>query len=334
MARALSRRYRVAVKGPGLLGAVKHLLRPRFEEKVAVESLDLDIEAGESVAFLGPNGAGKSTTVKMLTGVLSPSAGELRVCGLVPHLDRVRNARNISVIFGQRSQLWWDLPVGDSLRLIGDLYEVPPPRFQENLSACMEALRLEPLLSQPARTLSLGQRMRCDVAAALLHDPAVLFLDEPTLGLDLTVKERVLELIRHVNRTRGTTVLLTSHDLSDVEGLCERVLVIDQGRLVFDGRLDTLDARFRRERVVRVALKEPVPEAAARCRAALTQPGTRVEQPDPRHLVLSFAPEETNAAALLSTVLPLLPVHDVRVEEPDLQAVLRRLYAGAPRGAA
>jgi ABC-2 type transport system ATP-binding protein len=331
---SLSKRFRVAVKGPGLLGALGHLLRPRFQEKVAVEELDLAIEAGERVAFLGPNGAGKSTTIKMLTGIVTPTSGELRVCGLVPHQDRMRNARNISVIFGQRTQLWWDLPVRESLRLIADIYEVPPQRLRQNLDDCVDLLELGPLLALPTRTLSLGQRMRCDVAAALLHDPAILFLDEPTLGLDFTVKERVHQLIRHVNETRGTTVVLTSHDMADIEGLCERILIINQGRLAFDGSRETLNVRFRQERIVRVALKESMPEAGARCAAALSMAGVWIEQPDPRHVLLSFDPTLQSAAAIIGAVLPLLPAQDLRVEEPPLQAVIRKIYASPVRGPA
>ncbi|HEX8700710.1 MAG TPA: AAA family ATPase, partial [Myxococcaceae bacterium] len=236
-------------------------------------------------------------------------------------------ARNISVIFGQRTQLWWDLPVRESLRLIADIYDVPRERLRENMELCAEMLELGPLLHLSARTLSLGQRMRCDVAAALLHSPAILFLDEPTLGLDFNVKERVHQLIRHVHRTRGTTVVLTSHDMADIEGLCGRVIVINQGRLAYDGTLDTLQARFQLARVVRVTLREAMPQAGARCQAELTLPVLKVEQPDPRHVLVSFNPASMSAVTLINALLPLLPAQDLRVEEPPLQTVIQQLYA-------
>ena len=236
-ARHLTKRFRSPTKSPGLAGAIKHLVRPRFEERLAVDGIDLSIEEGDSVAYVGPTGAGKSTTLKLLTGILVPSAGEVRVRGLVPHRQRVANARNIGVVFGQRTQLWWDLPVEESLRLLGDIYEVPRETFARTWRECMELLDLGPLLKRPARQLSLGQRMRCDLAASLLHAPSILYLDEPTIGLDVAVKERIRQFIRRLHRERGTTVLLTSHDLGDIEDLCQRLVMIDNGKILFDGPL-------------------------------------------------------------------------------------------------
>ncbi len=328
IASKLTKRFRVPVKAPGLVGAIKHLARPRFEEKVAVDAIDLRIEQGESVGYVGPNGAGKSTTVKMLTGILVPSDGEIRVNGLVPHRSRVENARGIGVVFGQRSQLWWYLPVGESLRLLGDIYEVPADRFERNLRDFSDLFDLGPLLGRPARQLSLGQRMRCDLAASLIHSPSILYLDEPTIGLDVAVKERVRELIRRQHR-QGVTILLTSHDLGDIEDLCERLVMIDRGRIVFDGPLGTIRQRFGGERVLHLVLSESKPDAAEIARAALVELGqVRVEQREPFRLSIQLDAAQMTASAVAGRLLQLLPVHDLSVEEPTIESIIRRLYEG------
>ncbi len=333
-ARQLTKRFRTPVRAPGLAGAVAHLMRPRYRETVAVDAIDLGIAAGESVAYVGPNGAGKSTTLKMLTGVLVPTSGEVRVRGIVPHRRRQENARNIGVVFGQRTQLWWDLPVRESLRLLGDIYEVPGDLFARNLREFVELLDLGPLLATPARQLSLGQRMRCDLAASLLHAPAILFLDEPTIGLDVAVKARIRQFVRRANRERGVTIVLTSHDLGDIEDLCDRIVMIDRGRIVFDGPFAALRDRFGRERTLRLVLSEATPAAALgaareRARAALRDlPTLGVEQPEPHRLTVRFDATLVGAGALVARLLPVLPVHDLRIEEPSAEAIIRRLYEG------
>lgn len=216
------------------------LLRRERHQVRAVDSLTFSVPRGEMVGYIGPNGAGKSTTIKMLTGILTPSAGRLRVAGIEPSRERTRLARRIGVVFGQRTTLWWDLPLIDSYRLMHRMYRIPDARYRENLDRCVELLELGGLLDTPVRQLSLGQRMRGDIAAALLHDPEVLYLDEPTIGLDVVSKVKVRGFLRELNEERGTTVLLTTHDLTDIEQLCKRVMVIDHGRLMYDGQLDGL----------------------------------------------------------------------------------------------
>jgi ABC-2 type transport system ATP-binding protein len=324
--RGLTKIYRVPLKEPGFRGALGHLVRPRYQEKIAVDGLDLVIEEGEAVACLGPNGAGKSTSIKLLTGILRPTSGEVLVRGVVPYKHRQQNAKNISVVFGQRSQLWWDIPVFESLRLLGDIYEVPAARFKNNLERFTELLYLGPLLSRPARSLSLGERMRCDLAAALLHDPALLFLDEPTIGLDVAVKIQMRSFIRQINRESGVTVILTSHDLDDIEGVCDRLVIIDHGKLLFDGSRSELYARFEIDRVVHLLLKEPVTDALERCRSAVADSSVRIEQPDPYSVLLLFDAQHTSAGVVMAAVLPLLPVEDVKVEEPSIESVIRDLY--------
>jgi len=257
----LSKRFRIPKKAPGMAGAIKHLFQPSYEDKLALNEISFDIEAGESVAYVGPNGAGKSTTIKVLTGIIVPTAGEVRVQGLIPHQQRVQNNKRIGVVFGQRSQLWWDLPVIESLRLLGDIYEVPSEAFERTLTECSDLLELVPLLPKAARHLSLGQRMRCDLAAALLHSPNILYLDEPTIGLDVAVKARIREFVRHINRTRGVTVLLTSHDLADIEFICSRLILIDQGKIIYDGALQAFKHQFESQRVIQMTLSEPTANA-------------------------------------------------------------------------
>jgi len=327
-ARQLTKRFRVPVKSPGLMGAIKHLIQPRSTETVVVDAIDLTIEAGECVAYVGPNGAGKSTTVKMLTGVLVPSAGEVHVRGLVPHQHRRDNNRNIGVVFGQRTQLWWDLPVQESLRLLGDIYEVPAERFARNLNTYIELLDLGPLLRVPTRLLSLGQRMRCDLAATLIHSPAILYLDEPTIGLDVAVKARLRQFLKQMNREAGVTMLLTSHDLGDIEDLCERMVMIDQGRIVFDGPLRQLKARFSRSRSIHFVLRQVPTLTEAWVQREIQTVGPCDVRLNGYQLSVQFNPVDVSAGTLIGWLLPLVAVEDVRIEEPSVETIIRQLYEG------
>ena len=238
--RNLVKTYRVAERDPGIGGALRGLLRRRHREVHALRGVSFSLEPGELLGFIGPNGAGKSTTIKILSGILRPSGGEVRVNGLSPFDDRRRHVAGIGVVFGQRSQLWWDLPVLDGFELLRDIYRVPAPAYRRSRDELVALLRLEPLLHQPVRQLSLGQRMRAEIAAALLHEPSLLFLDEPTIGLDAPSKLAVREVVRRLNRERGVSVLLTTHDMHDIEALAERVIVIGHGRVLADDRFETL----------------------------------------------------------------------------------------------
>ncbi|PYC84368.1 methionine ABC transporter ATP-binding protein [Streptomyces tateyamensis] len=297
-------------------------LRRRRHEVRAVDGLSFTVRAGECVGYIGPNGAGKSTTIKMLTGILVPSAGRLRVAGVDPARERVALARRIGVVFGQRTTLWWDLPLRDSYELARRLYRIEPARYAANLERCVELLQLGDLLDTPVRQLSLGQRMRGDLGAALLHDPQVLYLDEPTIGLDVLSKARVREFLREVNAA-GTTVLLTTHDLTDIEQLCGRVMVIDHGRLVFDGDLAGLHAAGRSERTLVVDLARPGPPIEA--------PGARVVKVAGARQWLAF-PAEQSAAPIVAAVADRYPLQDLSVREPVIEDVIARMYAGAVGG--
>ena len=287
----------------------------------AVDGVTFSIQPGECVGYIGANGAGKSTTIKMLTGILVPTSGRVRVCGLDPVAQRTTLARRIGAVFGQRSQLWWDLPLRESFRLLAAIHRLPPPAWQPRLAECIGLLELEPFLDTPVRQLSLGQRMRGEVTAALLHSPDLLVLDEPTIGLDLLSKERLRGFLVRERAERGTTVLLTTHDLPDIERLCDRILVVDHGRVAFDGTLPGLVARVGAERVLVVDLAEPGPP--------LTDvPGTtlREVEADGLRQHLAFRSEETSAAAVVAAVTARVELRDLAITEPDIEDVVRRLY--------
>ncbi|MCX4645195.1 MULTISPECIES: ATP-binding cassette domain-containing protein [unclassified Streptomyces] len=294
------------------------LLRRERHQVRAVDSLTFGVPRGEMVGYIGPNGAGKSTTIKMLTGILTPSAGRLRVAGIEPSRERTRLARRIGVVFGQRTTLWWDLPLIDSYRLMHRMYRIPDARYRENLDRCVELLELGRLLDTPVRQLSLGQRMRGDIAAALLHDPEVLYLDEPTIGLDVVSKVKVRGFLRELNEERGTTVLLTTHDLTDIEQLCKRVMVIDHGRLMYDGQLDGLHQVGESERTLVVDLERELPP--------LDVQFARVVKVDGPRQWLAF-PAAQSAAPLVAQIAAEYPLADLSVREPDIESVIARMYA-------
>jgi ABC-2 type transport system ATP-binding protein len=288
----------------------------------AVDGVSFDVAAGEAVGYVGPNGAGKSTTIKMLTGVLVPTSGSARVCGVDPARQRRELARRIGVVFGQRSQLWWDLPLAESFQLLRSIYRVPAAEHAARLAQCVELLRMQDFLATPVRQLSLGQRMRGEVTAALLHAPELLVLDEPTIGLDLESKERLREFLAEENVLRGTTLLLTTHDLDDIERLCPRLVVIDRGVVLADGPLRTLRERVSPDRTLVVDLVRPVPP--------LTDlPGvvSATVEADGMRQQLVFRRELTTAAALIAAVAARAEVHDLSVREPEIDDVVRLLYA-------
>ncbi|MGW7430066.1 ABC transporter ATP-binding protein [Streptomyces sp. NPDC054861] len=299
------------------------LVRREKREVRAVDGISFGVARGEMVGYIGPNGAGKSTTIKMLTGILTPSGGRLRVAGIDPSRERTRLAQRIGVVFGQRTTLWWDLPLKDSYRLMHRMYRIPDDRFAANLARCVELLELGDLLDVPVRQLSLGQRMRGDIAAALLHDPDVLYLDEPTIGLDVVSKARVRAFLRELNASRGTTVLLTTHDLTDIEQLCKRVMVIDHGRLMYDGALAGLHAVGESERQLVVDLERELPP--------IEVPGARFVRAEGPRQVLAF-PSSASAAPVVAAVAAAYPLVDLSVREPDIEAVIAKMYGQGELG--
>jgi ABC-2 type transport system ATP-binding protein len=298
----------------------KGWLRRERRTVAAVDGVDLMVERGELVGYIGPNGAGKSTTLKMLTGVLFPTAGQVRVCGFTPVPQRTRLARRIGVVFGQRSQLWWDLPLRDSFDLLRHIYRVPAGEHAARLARCRALLELDPFLDTPVRQLSLGQRMRGELTAALLHGPSVLFLDEPTIGLDVISKQALRGFLAELGESGDTTLVLTTHDLADIERLCRRLVVIDHGHVVHDGTLDELHARYASRRLV--AVDFDVPPGADHL-----PPGVSVESRslDGHHIVYALDGAAT-AGALIARLAAHASVRDLTVREPAIEDVVARLY--------
>jgi ABC-2 type transport system ATP-binding protein len=315
----LEKTFRVAEHRAGLRGALTSLVHREHRQVRAVRDVSFSIERGEMVGCLGPNGAGKSTTIKMLTGILVPSGGHVEVLGMDPSRRRKQVAQRIGVVFGQRTQLWWDLPLIDSLELLRYVYRVSPERYARNIKRLRDLLDLDPFLRTPVRQLSLGQRMRGDLAAALLHDPEILYLDEPTIGLDVVAKHRVRDFFRTINREEGVTILLTTHDMSDVEQLCSRVLIIDHGTLLYDGTLDGIRERLGTERTLVIDLADDI-DAPVECRSA-----QQVRADGPRRW-LQFNRLETTAAELISDVAARYRLRDLTIEEPDIESIVRRMY--------
>jgi ABC-2 type transport system ATP-binding protein len=282
----------------------------------AVKDISFRVERGELLGYLGPNGAGKSTTIKMLTGILVPSGGRVSVAGLDPSKRRVELAKRIGAMFGQRVQLWWDLPLIDSFELLRHIYKVPAERYRTSLARFREVLDLDPFLHTPVRQLSLGQRIRGELTASMLHEPELLFLDEPTIGLDVVAKQRVRDFLIELNRERGVTVLLTTHDLGDIERLCKRLLVIDRGSLIWDGQIDDLKRRYGAERLLIVDLEAAIPP--------LQIEGARVEKVDGARQWLRF---RGPAAELTARVAASAPLVDLQIAEPDIEEIVRRIYS-------
>jgi ABC-2 type transport system ATP-binding protein len=314
----LEKHFSVRKHFSGRFGAVRGFFSRESTRVRAVDGISFSVGKGELVGYLGPNGAGKSTTIKMLTGLLVPSGGELVVNGRIPHQERQQYVARIGAVFGQRTTLWWDLPVIESLELLRHIYKVPAARFQQNLAEFTEMLEMAPFLHTPVRSLSLGQRMRADIAAALLHNPDLLFLDEPTIGLDVVAKERIRQFIQHINAERGTTVLLTTHDLADVQRLCQRVMIIDRGKLLFDGRLQSLQDQFGGKRELVVDFAQDY--------AAVDIEGAVVVAYRDSRATYQFERGKISASALIGRLSAQYQVQDLAVREPDIEATIRRIY--------
>ena len=318
----LVKTYRIAERRPGLWGAFRGIVQRSHRTIRALDGISFSLEVGELVGYIGPNGAGKSTTVKVLSGIVVPDSGRCEVQGRVPWQDRIAHVSRIGVVFGQRTQLWWDLPAIESFDLLRDIYKVPTDAYRRRRDALIAMLELDSFLDVPVRQLSLGQRMRCDLVAALLHGPRLLFLDEPTIGLDAVAKLAMRDFIKELNRREGTTVILTTHDMDDIEALCNRIMVIGDGTILSDGSLADLRARVSSERRLIVDLVDPT--------ATIEDEAARVVQRDGPRVHLSFAPERISAPALISRITARHEVRDLFVENPPIEEVIAQLYRRSP----
>ena len=319
--RGLTKSFERTRHRTGMIGAMRGLFDRASETVTAVDGVSFDVAPGEIVGYIGPNGAGKSTTIKMLTGVLTPTGGAATVAGFTPWLERRKLAQQIGVVFGQRTQLWWDLPLVESLDLLQYIYRVPEARFRQNFATAAELLELGPFLNTPVRQLSLGQRMRGDLAAALLHEPPVIYLDEPTIGLDLVAKTKIREFLAQLNRDTGVTILLTTHDLADIERLCKRIVVIDHGKIVHDGDLEQLRSDIGTERTMTVDFDD-VPEIGER----FVLPGARLIDQSDLRVRVAFERARVTAPEVLAALTVFGAVRDMSIEEPTIESIIQHLY--------
>lgn len=316
------------VKQPGIMGSVKSLFNPKSEIITAVDNVSFTVPEGEILGFIGPNGAGKSTVIKMLTGILTPTSGTCTINGKIPQKDRKNYVREIGVVFGQRTQLWWDLPLVETYNVLKEIYEVSDSKFKQRMDFLNEVLDLQTFIKSPVRTLSLGQRMRADIAASLLHSPKVLFLDEPTIGLDVVVKDNIRKAIAKINKEEKTTVILTTHDLSDIELLCKRIVMIDKGKNVFDGNLHELKSKygqmrelcFETDNVSHIESKLNYIQHfnVAEDDVTVTNDGVNVS--------VKFNSDKIAVADILSYTLQCVNIKDINVKDADIEEIIRRLY--------
>jgi len=317
--RELRKEFKTYKKEPGIIGSLKSLVRRRYKIKVAVDDISFDVKKGEFLGFIGPNGAGKSTTIKMLTGILTPTSGEAKVLGFVPWKQREKYVKHIGVIFGQKSQLWWDLPPLDTFHLLKEIYEIDEKEFEERLERLVKLLEVKDVQKIPVRNLSLGERMKCEFITALLHDPKVLFLDEPTIGLDVVAKENIRKFLMLMNKREKKTIILTTHDMSDVEELCKRVILIDKGKIIYDGPLKKLKEKFVENKLVEVEFSKEykeifLPEGCSLIYSSKYKAGIEVNL------------KKASVSSLITFLLNNFEVKDLSIKEPKIEEVIRKVY--------
>jgi ABC-2 type transport system ATP-binding protein len=330
----LSKHFNVLNRREGLSGAFRDLFSGSYKTVKAVDGISYDIEAGEIVGYIGPNGAGKSTTIKMMTGILKPTGGVIQVNGLTPYDNRIRQAQIMGVVFGQRTQLWWDLPVIESFKILREIYKVDQKDFDAHMGLFNELVGLKNLYSQQVRTLSLGQRMLCDITASFLHNPQVVFLDEPTIGLDISVKAKMRGVIKELNRTRNTTIILTTHDLGDVEALCQRLIIIDKGKILYDGEIKRVTALFGAYRTLKIQIDNFNESTLQSLRDQLagkfgSENGIGIAETEEFWTDITIDQARTPLSDVLSFVMTTFPVSDVRIVEISMENVVQKIYDGA-----
>lgn len=318
VANELSKGYKISKRKPGIVGGLKSIVHKEYEEITALDKISFEVGEGELVGYIGPNGAGKSTTIKILSGILTPDSGECKVLGKVPYKERIDYVKDIGVVFGQRTQLWWDLPVIDSFELLKDIYKIPLGEYLKIKKELIEWLSLENFIDTPVRQLSLGQKMRCELAASLLHSPRVLFLDEPTIGLDAVSKLAVREFIKKLNKERGVTVILTTHDMDDIETLCNRVIVIGKGKILLDGSLQSLRNTVSKARRLILDFDEGT--------NGFFIDGATLISKEKNRLVIDFDPDIITPADLINTLSTKYKIKDILIENTPIEEIIAKLY--------
>ena len=321
----ITKEFRVPDRREGLKGSIKDLFSRRYHTVKAVDDISMEIKQGEIVGYLGPNGAGKSTTIKMMTGVLEPSSGEITVNGCVPYKNRTKNAQNIGVVFGQRSQLWWALPLIESFKLLKDIYMIPDEQYDEMMALYGSLVDIEPLLHKPVRQMSLGQRTLSDILAAFLHDPKIVFLDEPTIGLDVSMKAKIRTLIAELNRRKNTTVILTTHDMGDVDALCERIVIIDHGKMLYDNDIEHLKKFFGAYRTLKLRVRGDMKQEAQRIAEELPMCSVKT---DDNWISVLVNEDEQKVVSVLSQLQNSHDIRDMQLEEISSEEVIKRIYEG------
>ena len=325
----LSKTFKSPIKGSGLKGTFKSLFKSDYNYVKAVDDISFKIDEGEIIGYIGANGAGKSTTIKMMTGILVPTEGEVTVSGLKPYEEREKNAQHIGVVFGQKTQLWWDLPLSETFTILKEIYQVPDHEYQERMAYLNDVLELDTFMKNTVRTLSLGQRMRADLAAAMIHNPRVLYLDEPTIGLDVVVKEKIRVAIKEMNRKYRTTIILTTHDMSDIEELCSRIIIIDKGHVLYDGNIAKIKESFGNKRQLTVDIREQITDAELASTFAkdlgYSEDTLNVKLQE-NQLLLTFNGSVIQVATLMQQVMERFNVLDLSLKEPDIEAIVKTLY--------
>lgn len=320
----LEKIYKTADKEPGMIGYIKNLFHPKYKEFKAVKKINFSIEEGELVGYIGENGAGKSTTIKMLTGLLTPSSGEVIVDGLVPYENRIENNKKIGAVFGQKTQLWWDLPVIESFRLIKKMYKVPENEYRKNLKKFSELLDLDELLNKPVKNLSLGQKMRCEIAATFLHNPKIVYLDEPTIGLDVLVKEKIREFIKEINRKNNTTVILTTHDVKDIEEVCNRIILIDQGKVMYDGSKQSFKDTYGKTSFAEIIVKDKKIELMENIKSQ----DFEIIEETMNSVKIKFVHNKITIMQIMNSISNYCSIEDIHIKESELEDILKDIYKG------
>lgn len=321
----LSKEFKINKKYPGFKGAIKSFFSTEYVTKKAVDDISFEINDGEIVGYIGANGAGKSTTIKMMTGILTPTNGIVTVNGIVPYENREKNAKNIGVVFGQKTQLWWDLPISETFSLLKDIYDITDNDFEERMRFFKEILGLEEFFLNPVRTLSLGQRMRADLAAALIHNPKVIYLDEPTIGLDVVVKESVRKAIKEINAKYGTTIILTTHDLNDIEELCSRIIIIDKGKKIYDGEIEGVKEKYGYLTTVEIQVKEDNLESFNEFTDIKEDDEFNLTYKDNK-LLVTFNKNKISSADIIGRTMKKLNVVDFSIKETSIEDIVKKMY--------